>query len=222
MEHKLTPTMATKKARQKKPARSKLADDPVQFLTRETTKFQVGLRQLDTKGAPAIVLKVPGVTFVMSSTGANVIAVSHDTSVATNVTNWATKLGAVFAEYAIVGITWFVQASANSDDATNPVSGSVAWWVDEQLNTAPTSTTTQGRRRMVTSINSDNSTSCGKITWKPRDFADLTFQLATTVAFSPAYLKVYGDAASYNLTCPTSFPIARVSQEYTVVFRNYL
>ncbi len=216
--------MATRKGKGKsnKKGGKSMTEDPVSFLTRDTTKFNVGLRNLDTKGAPCYTMKVPGLTFLAVSTGANAIAIARDTSVSTNMLNFATKLGAVFAEYAIVGIIWFVQAIGESDNSAAPIAGSVAFYVDEQINTTPTATLTNGRRRMVLSVDANNSTSCGKISWKPHDFADLTFQLNTTVAFSPAYLKIYGDATSYGLQCATTTALYRISCEYSIVFRNFI
>lgn len=142
-------------------------------------------------GQQRCVLRLEGTPSILPTTVTTGVISSVYTVSSSAITGFATRFGSTFDEYRILKCQFRITAIAAA-------SGLSKFWFDEKSNTAPTlneSFERTSKPMMNTNANmkSQNTT----MVWVARDLLDLEY-VAIGTATTPAYLKVYTDAANWG------------------------
>lgn len=133
----------------------------------------------------------------------------------TTVTNWSTRFGSLFREYAIVG----AKLELRMNNTVNPA-GLVSAYLDEESNVAPTATASNDRPRLDILVQPLSTIGAYMLTWTPRDILDLDFvDVGTT--FTPVWLKVFASTANNGTTATTTADIL-ITGTLALTFRGYI
>jgi len=161
---------------------------------------------------PRVDLDVPFVGLQQAiAAGAVSVAVPLDTTV---ISNWASRFGALFKEYAIVGASLEVRCQG----PITAQQGYFAVAIDEKDGTAPTSAILFVPRLDVL-ISTTESPNVHKVKWAPHDFLDLQWtETATNV--TSVWLKVFASNAA-TFTAGTTVANVLVTGTIAVSFRGY-
>jgi hypothetical protein len=146
---------------------------------------------------PTISLDVPILQEVVSIAAGNAAGVvAIDIS---KISNFTTRFGALFKEYAIVGARFELRMNNVVQGA-----GVIGVYLDEISATAPGAGSTLDSARVDVLI-SPQFTAGGsyRIDWTPRDILDLDY-VSTGTTFTPLYLKAFCNVASFNTLAATT------------------
>jgi hypothetical protein len=135
----------------------------------------------------------------------------------TAIPNFATRFGATFKEFAIVGARLELRLTS----ATTP-QGVLLAYIDELSNASPTATSVDYAHAEVPVVGSvvDSTGSIHKISWMAKSYADLTWDPIGT-AGTVAYLKIFGNVANTGLNAATAGALM-ITGAYSVCFRGYI
>lgn len=114
------------------------------------------------------------------------------------VTNFVSRFGAVFKEYAIVGCS--LELRPNNIAVTSGMTGA---YIDEQSNSAPTANGLNDVPRLDMINAPLLQVKPYRLDWRPADLLDLDF-VSTSATFTPAWLKLYTDTANFGTSASTS------------------
>ncbi len=154
---------------------------------------------------------VPATSLKLTST-TGTVASATVVDPTTIVTSWATRFGALYEEYRIVG----VRAQTNFFSSTN--SGIIAaYWDEKTPFTTPTATIVQQRSTYKTSLSATDRPL--RMNWVPKDLLDLEYTPILT-GVSPVAICFYTDTAVFG-SPNTSVGLAEVSLYLTIQFRGY-
>jgi len=131
------------------------------------------------------------------------------------ISNFATRFGALFDEYCIVGMKLEVRLNT----VGNP-SGLMAVYLDEKSSAAPTGAPANGANRLDMAVVSTESPSRYEIDWKARDYTDLAWT-ATTTTVTPVYVKFFSSVATTATTATTTCNVL-VTGTLACCFRGYV
>ncbi len=164
---------------------------------------------------PRINLDVPIVISTQSvAAGAIAIASPIDT---TNIPSFATRFGATFKEFAIVGARFELRVTS----VTTP-QGVVLAYIDENSNAAPTSTALNYAHAELplTGTSVDSTGSIHKVDWIARAYDDLTWDPIGTTG-NVGYLKLFASNAATGTAAGTTATIL-VTGCLSLCFRGYI
>lgn len=165
---------------------------------------------------PRLNLDVPiGISTIGIAAGAVAQVLNIDTS---QVPNWATRFGATFKEFAIVGARFELRVT----EVTAAPQGMLLAYIDENSNAAPTATAVNYAHAEIPLVNTsaDTTGSIHKVEWVARSYADLTWDGIGTSGVV-GYLKIFGNAANTGLSASTA-GVVTVSGAFAVCFRGYI
>lgn len=139
----------------------------------------------------------------------------------TLIPNFATRFGATFKEFAIVGARFEIRLT----DATSP-QGLVLAFIDEVSNAAPTSASVDYAHAEIplTGSQVDSTGSLHRVEWVAKSYADLTWDPIGTSGVV-AYLKMWASSTAgvgYTGTTTTTDATMMVSGAYAICFRGYI
>ncbi len=130
--------------------------------------------------------------------------------------NFATRFGATFKEFAIVGCRFELRLTS-----TSTPQGFILGYIDEFSNAAPTSTSLNYAHVEVPLVGTsvDSTGSIHKIEWVARSYADLTWDAIGTSGVV-AYLKLFASSATGTNASTTATLL--VSGAVSICFRGYI
>lgn len=127
------------------------------------------------------------------------------------ITNFATRFGALFEEYRIV----HCKIKLKNFSSTNP--GLFTHWFDEKDANAPTAAEALQKSKFQFSC---ASPSPHTMNWTARDPLDLQYISIGTTNTTVVSYKIYTDTATYGSSAVAT-PYAQITSEFTVQFRGY-
>ncbi len=164
---------------------------------------------------PYVLLDVPmqlSTSAVVGGTLASVVTIDN-----TLITNFATRFGSLFQEFAIVGARFEIRVTA----VTTP-QGMVLAYIDENSNSAPTANPAAARPHAeIPLVQSavDSTGSVHIVEWMAHSYADLTWDAVSTSGLV-AYLKLFASSAT-GTSASTAAQIT-VSGALALSFRGYI
>lgn len=162
---------------------------------------------------PTVQLDMPIATVKYSLVaGAMALSVGLDFNL---ISNWSTRWGAVFREYAIVG----AKIEARMNNVVNPA-GVIQLFLDEQAAAVPIAADANDRPRLDVLVTQQTVPGAYLLSWTPRDILDLDF-VAVGTLFTPVYLKAFATVAN-NYTTATTTGDLIVTGSLALTFRGYL
>lgn len=164
---------------------------------------------------PRVNLDVPiNVNEFSIAAGAAASVVNIDSSL---VPNFATRFGATFKEFAIVGARFELRQTASTNAA-----GFLLCFIDEDSNAAPTSTSVNYAHAEVPIVGTsvDSAGSLHRVEWVARSYADLTWDAIGTSGVV-GYLKGFAATATTGTVGTTTASIL-VSGALAICFRGYI
>jgi hypothetical protein len=146
----------------------------------------------------------------------SIVAGNMATSYPMNLTlikDFATRFGALFDEYAIVGADFEVRMS----NVVNP-QGIAYGLIDEKTSAVPNASAANSSR-LDMAVNNYDTSNHYHIQWKARDYLDLEWQdIGTT--YTPAWLKFYASTAETGTNASTTANIL-ITGTFAYCFRGY-
>lgn len=126
---------------------------------------------------------------------------------------WATRFGALFDEYAIVGFSGEVRLS----NVVNPA-GVLFCLIDEK-SASPLGPAAANSARLDIAVNNYDTSNHYRINWVARDYLDLEWQdIANN--YIPAWLKFYASPSETGTTASTTASIL-ITGTLALCFRGY-
>ncbi len=163
-------------------------------------------------GQQRCVLQLEGTPSILPTTVTTGVISSVYTISASNITGFATRFGSTFDEYRILKCHFRITAIAAA-------SGLSKFWFDEKSNAAPTVNESMERTsKPLMNTNANAKSQNLSMIWVPRDLLDLEY-IAIGTTTTPAYLKVYTDAANWGAPIVVA-NIWILEPIYTVEFRG--
>jgi len=164
---------------------------------------------------PRINLDMPIVTGTASVVAGNIAQTINIDN--TLVPNFATRFGATFKEFAIVGARFEIRVYT-----TAVPQGIVLAFIDEDSNAAPTTTSVNYAHADVPLVGTsvDDRGSLHIVSWVARSYADLTWDGIGTSGVV-AYLKLWASPATTG-TQATTTAVLSVTGSLAVCFRGYI
>lgn len=163
---------------------------------------------------PRVNLDVPIQMSTMGVVAGGLAQVANiDTS---QIPNFATRFGATFKEFAIVGARFEVRLCTSAVPQ-----GLILCYVDEDSNAAPTATAQNYAHAEIPIVGSSTDTtgSLHRIEWVARSYADLTWDAIGTSGVV-GYLKMF--AAAVTGTAATTTATLVLSGAFAICFRGYI
>ncbi len=163
---------------------------------------------------PRINLDMPTTLQVLGvAAGALASSTTIDSSL---IPNFATRFGATFKEFAIVGVRFELRLTA-----TSTPQGFILGYIDEFSNAAPTSTSLNYAHVEIPIVGTsvDSTGSIHKLEWVARSYADLTWDAIGTSGVV-AYLKLFAGATTGTNASTTATVL--VSGAVSLCFRGYI
>jgi len=164
---------------------------------------------------PRLNLDVPIAVGVVSVAAGAVAVVSNiDSSL---IPNFATRFGATFKEFAIVGARFELRVVNTANAA-----GMVLTYIDENSNAAPTATAINYPHAEIplTSTSADDRGSLHRVEWVARSYADLTWDAIGTSGIV-GYLKTFASNAITGTGATTTATIM-LTGAYSLCFRGFI
>jgi len=164
---------------------------------------------------PRVNLDVPiSVSQLQVATGNLAAVINIDSSL---IPNFATRFGATFKEFAIVGARFELRVT----NTTAP-QGLVLAFIDEDSNAAPTTSSVNYPHAEVPIVSTsvDDRGSLHVVQWMAKSYADLTWDGIGTSGVV-AYLKAWASTATTSNGATTAANIL-VTGSYALCFRGYL
>ena len=161
---------------------------------------------------PTVMLDVPLIvtrTAVAAGATASVYALAI-----AQIKDFATRFGAVFDEYAIVG----ARLEVRINNIVNP-QGFVTCYLDEKSSSAATAATALAAARLDMMVSVNEAPSRYNIDWVPQDYTDLSYSDIGT-SYTPVYLKFFASNADTGTALTTTFDIM-LTGTLAFTFRGY-
>lgn len=131
---------------------------------------------------------------------------------ANSIGNFATRFGATFDEYRIIG----VKMQARCFSSTNP--GLMVAWFDEKDGAAPT--LAEAQQKMVTAFSASDVRGKHQIKWHARDPVDLEYTVISTIVTPiPVTYKIYTNTANFGSSAVAT-PYIELVPQLRVQFRG--
>jgi hypothetical protein len=160
---------------------------------------------------PVAQLVFPGLPLTVSTTVTTGVIASLYEIKASNILNFATRVGSLFEEYRIV----HAKFNLLTFSSTNP--GLIVDWIDEKDTSAPTST--EARQKVARAFPAALAVP-HVLSWTSVDPLDLQYIDIGTTTTSLATFKIYTDNAFFG-SSTTATPYFTVVPEFTVQFRGF-
>jgi len=156
-------------------------------------------------------LKVPGLPIVITP-AAGIVTNNLSINV-NNIENWSTRFESCFEEYRIL----MAMVEIRPLGVNNGVS---AFWFDEHNANAPTVAEAEAKTSTLIANSNANSKAVKTMTWRARDFGDLTYSAANITNTPVSFFKTYTDVTNYGTPATTTTPLFLIRINYLIEFRG--